>query len=229
MNEHDGYLFLPSKYEPPVGHSGLDIFLTPHAGERAFDTAAIEVLVEEYGLARSLLINYAANVSDVMQLAPGELVLHAHGGDSFMVLTFGGQLTVQTTAVYRTCRVRSTAPIFYMGEEGHALTGLMAAQMSVLMARTEARLRLEEAELTGRLSAVDPLRLMATALHEIQAYVSAMPAEIRHEQYHGEALALMRVMRILQEAGDWPAHVSSLEELVENGAANAAGLEGHHD
>lgn len=225
MNEHDGYIFWPSKYAPPVGHTGLDIFLTPHRGERAFDTAAIEVLVEEYGLARSLLINYAANVFDTMHVAPGELVLHAHGGDSFMVLTFGGQLTIQTTEAYRTCSVRSTAPIFYMGEEGHALTGLMAAQMSVLMARTEARLRLEEAELTGRLSAVDPLRLMATALHEIQEYVNALPGEIRHEQYHGEALALTRVMRILQEAGDWPAHVPSLEELVENGAGTSTGLE----
>ena len=225
MNEHDGYIFLPSKYEPPVGHTGLDIYLTPHRAERAFDTAAIEVLVEEYGLARSMLINYTTNVSDTMHVAPGELVLHAHGGDSFMVLTFGGQLTIQTTEAYRTCRVRSTAPVFYMGEEGHALTGLMAAQMSVLMARTKARLRLDEAELTGRLSAVDPLRLMATALQEIQEYGKALPGEIRHEQYHGEALALTRVMRILQEAGDWPAHVPSLEELVENGAGTSTGLE----
>lgn len=220
MHEVDGYLFLPSKYTPPVGHAGLDVFLTPHPAERAFDTAQVVLQVEEYGRARSTLVNYAASVPDDMHLVPGQLALRAHGGDSFMVLTFGGHVTFETSADYRTCHVRSTAPIFYMGEEGHALTGLMAAQMAVLMARTEAELRMEEPDLNGVLSAVDPLRLMATALSEIQHYVDALPDAIRHEQYHGEVVALARVIRILHEAGDWPARVPSLLELAQGAAGS---------
>lgn len=215
MIEVDGYVFLPSKYTPPVGHAGLDVFLTPHPGERAFDTAQLVLQVEEYGRARSTVVNYATSVPDGMHLAPGQLALRAHGGDSFMALTFGGHVTFETTAAYRTCRVRSTAPIFYMGEEGHALTGLMAAQMAVLMARIEAELRMDESELAGVLSATDPQLLMATALSEIQDYVHALPDAIRHEQYHGESVALARVIRLLREAGDWPARVPSLLELAQ--------------
>lgn len=218
MLEDEGYLFLPSKYTPPVGHHGLDVFLTPHPDDRLFDTAQIVLQVEDYGRARRMTINYAANVPDVMHVAPGQLALRAHDGDSFMVLTFGGSVTLHTDDRYRTCQLRSTAPIFYLGEEGHALTGLMAAQMAVLMARTEAELRIEEPDLMGRLSAVDPLLLMATALNEIQGYVNAMPGEIRHEQYHGESAALMRVIHILQDAGDWPAKVPSLVELMQRSA-----------
>lgn len=214
MLEHDGYLFLPSKYTPPVGHTGLDVFLTPHPAERAFDTAQVVLQVEDYGRARRMTINYAANVPDTMHVAPGQLALRAHGGDSFMALTFGGRVTFRTDEQYRTCQLRSTAPIFYMGEEGHELTGLMAAQMAVLMARTEAELRIEESELTGLLSLVDPLHLMAVALNEIQDYVNALPREIRYERYHGESVALTRVIRILQEAGEWPAYVPSLVELL---------------
>ena len=79
MHEVDGYLFLPSKYTPPVGHAGLDVFLTPHPAERAFDTAQVVLQVEEYGRARSTLVNYAASVPDDMHLVPGQLALRAHG------------------------------------------------------------------------------------------------------------------------------------------------------
>lgn len=216
MNEFDGYVFLPSKYTPPVGHTGIDVFLTPHPGERAFDTAQIVLQVEEYGRARSTVVNYATSVPDTMHVAPGQMALRAHDGDSFMVLTFGGSLTFETSQAYRTCHVRSSAPVFYMGEEGHALTGLMAAQMAVLMARIEAELRLEESELTGLLSSVDPLLLMATALSEIQAYVNGLPNAVRHEQYYSESVTLTHVIRVLRDTGDWPARIPSLLELAQS-------------
>lgn len=214
MHEDEGYFFWPSRYTPPVGHAGLDVFLTPHPGERLFDTVHMVLQVEESGLAQNVVVNYATNVPDTMHLVPGQLALHAHGGDSFMVLTFGGQVTFETNATCRTCHVRSTAPVFYAGEEGHALTGLMAAQMAVQMARAEADLRIEESELSGLLSSVEPLRLMAIALNEIQHYVNALPDEIRLERYHNESVALTHVIRVLREAGDWPAHVPSLLDLA---------------
>lgn len=209
-----GYYLLPSSYDPPLGYSGLEVYLAEPDPERYFDAAALRfTAVAEDRSDQVEIMHPFAQAQQRYRVGFGRYYLLAHNGDMVEGLCLGGELHVERLPDYTHCRLSSSAPLFDIEEEG----GLVA-ELEVEIEAELARLRVEwthsDDAFDCRLAGLDPLTLLAASLNLLQAYLHDYPQAAMPDEVLSERAAVHRAIRTLQRAGQWPEPAPTLRQLV---------------
>jgi hypothetical protein len=212
-----GYMFAASKYQPPLGHSRLDVYLSSQQLSRSFDAKKARFLVFRQGSIRELLVVHpwiSFEGEQTIQVCPGRFKLSEYDEDVHYGFTWGGKLAITNENELTHCVLTSSAPILNLESDPHMAGSLIANEIEMLMAERQAAWGLDENGFAERLAGVEPLALFASMLASINRQQNEIPAAARGSDYLLLEHNLHAMMKILEQAGDWPAHVPLIEELI---------------
>jgi len=217
MEYPPGYTFAVSKYQPPLGHSHLDVYLSSQQLPRSFDAKKARFLVIRGGSIKELQVVHpwiSFEGEQVIQVCPGRFKLSEYDEDVHYGFSWGGQLTVTNENELTHCALTSSAPILNL-EVGPQTPGSMIANESeILLAERQAACGLDENGFSERLAGVEPLALFVSMLASIDQQHKEIPSAARGSDYLFLEHNLHAMMKILEQAGDWPAHVPMIEEII---------------
>lgn len=209
-----GFYMHPSRYDPPLGHAAMDVYLAESHPDRFFDAqAALFPVTNGDKVTHVQVFHPAPQAPQSYQVICGRFFLIAHDGDIVEGMTLGGLLEIETSADYTHCRLTSPAPIFDIEESG-GLVATLEAEIEAELAKLRPAWKGSDAAFDGRLASLDPLILFAASLNLLDDYLHNHPQAISPDEVLIERTAIHRAIRTLQAAGQWPRPVPSLRELM---------------
>jgi hypothetical protein len=216
MADHQryGYYLYPSRYDPPLGYSALDVYLAKSDPERYFDAAAAFFTVTDGERTSQVEIYHPfPQAPQQYQVVFGRYYLLAHNGDMVEGMSLGGVLDVQTHPSHTVCHLSSPAPVFDIEETGGLIASL-EVEVEAELARLHAEWRSSDAAFDRRLASLDPMTLFAASLSLLESYLHSHPQAITPDEAVAERTAVHQAIRTLQHAGQWPKPTPSLRELI---------------
>ena len=118
------------------------------------------------------------------------------------------------------CEFTTKAPIFKLKDEpGTVGGGLIADEITDLLAEQEVKLAGHKDELYSRLAKVDPYQVFLACLVTLQGRLATVPLNMRRERYQKVASNLKRAIQIVQAGDGWDGKSPGLEELLSGGGA----------
>lgn len=208
----EGLVFHSSPYDPPLGYSSIEVWLTDAATDRYFDGRRIAFPVEEWGVLKRQTVEHPWNNPPDMRFAAGRIALDAHDGDHIEIFGFGGTVTVTTQGDATHCRIASTAPLLPLTDDPNDPLAVLESEMEVMLAQGRARWGAGEYAHLDRLGHIAPMTLFVATFDALERRLQGLAAL---ESDARDALRLVRGIRdILQRAGDWPNPVPRWEELL---------------
>lgn len=216
MADHQrfGYFMHPSRYDPPLGYAGMDVYLAKSNPDRFFDTSAALFPVNNGEKTTQLeIVHPFPPAPQRYQSVLGRFYLLAHNGDMVEGVSLGGVLEVETYPDYTHCLLTSPACIFDIEESG-GLVATLETEIEAELARLRAEWQGSDAAFDCRLASLDPLILFAASLDMLNDYLHNHPQAITPDEVLAERTAVHQAIRTLQRAGQWPQPVPSLRELM---------------
>jgi hypothetical protein len=215
-----GYEFLPSKYTPPLGYSGLHVLISGQPTQRFFDAKLLTVPTFDGRFFRHTnLSRHELELYQTFQVCLGELKMETHRGDKIQAFTFGGVLHAHLQMGELYCELNSSAPIFKLQEEAGSVSRVVVDEVMELVAQDEVKLSGHEDELYSRLSKSEPYPLFLACLVSIQQRAESIPAALRRSNYQKISSRIKQAVQIVRETDGWDGRSPSLEDLLFNGGA----------
>lgn len=209
-----GYFMQPSRYDPPLGYSALDVYLARSDPDRYFDTAAALFPVNNGEKTTQVeIVHPFLQAPQRYQSVLGRFYLLAHNGDMAVGMSLGGVLEIEVHDNVTLCHLTSPAPIFDIGESG-GLVATLETEVEAELAKLRAEWKGSDAAFDCRLASLDPLNLFTACLNLLDDYLHNHPQAVSPDQVLAERTAVHQAIRTLQRAGQWPVSVPSLRELM---------------
>ena len=208
----EGLEFHSSPYDPPLGYTSLEVWLTDAPSDRYFDGRRVTLPVEEAGVLKRLAVEHPWNQAPELRFAAGRIGLDAHDGDHIELFGFGGRATITTTGVTTHCRLASTAPLLPLTDDPNDPLALLESELEVMLAQGRAQWGTSEYAHLDRLGHIEPMTLFVASFDALERRLQAL---VHVESDMRDALRLVRGVReVLQRAGDWPDRPPRWEELL---------------
>lgn len=212
-----GYFLHPSRYNPPLGHAALDVYLAESDPTRFFDAHAALFSVTDGDKIKPLLVTHPPlHARQTHQVVFGRYFILAYDGDVVEGVSMGGRLEIEAHDTYTQCHFTSPAPLLDIEESGGLVTTL-EPEIEAELARLRAAWTGGDAAFDRQLARLDPLVLLAASLTLLDDYLHNHPQAITPDELLVERAAVHRAIRSLQQAGEWPKPLPSLRELVLQG------------
>ena len=209
------YLFRPSRYSPPLGHDGLDVYLVTKT-----DACVNAIRHATFPTANPLpgeLTFYDTHQQngklEIVRVCAGTFRLRAANNELVRGLSFGGLVQLCAEQDCTLCRLDSTAPVFYLSEFISSTREMLYSAFLALLARRRAALG-SDAEYARRLQAADPFQLFAATLRTLELYLGQFRGSWAMSGYRSALAAVRRAQKTLSDAGEWPAYTPELADLV---------------
>lgn len=214
MTQPDGLIYYPSRYDPPLGHSGFEVRLSDNPSGRYFDAHRALFPVEHGGALRRLAVENPYRLGKDLRFTSGRIRLEAYRGDVEEIVTFGGQAEINVEGNETVCRVTSTAPFLPLGEGSGTPFVLLAGELEVILAESRAGWGKNESSHLDRLGEVEPMTLFVASLKTLEERLGRL-AHVEHDDETRQALHLVREMRRrLEQAGEWPSSAAGLTDIL---------------
>ncbi len=213
-----GYHYSPSTYSPDLGYAQFDARLTGKAGDRLFDANEAVFPVNAGGTLKEQLIHHPWR-SQKIRVAIGVFTLRAHDGDVMNGFSFGGNLEIDEHTAYSDLHLKSSAPVFNLSssnlhDDPETPTALLASELSACIARRKAAWGTNDQEFERRLLALDPFQAFLISLETLRNRIENFSQSDRNQRYQMVARAVHRAINTLKDAGQWPQHIPSLEDVL---------------
>lgn len=215
MSIPGGYVFHPSRYNPPIGHSGLDIDLIqprmPIAGcicSATFYVAASRPVEKTY-----YDIHNEDIESESFNVCAGNFRLRAGNGDIIYGYSFGGHVDLHAERDQTYCTMSSPAPIFDLAFGLSSTRVFLYSEVMAILARRRAAYRDDQA-FCRRLVAADPFALFVAVMATMEEYLSHFDHSDYLNEYWKGARAVHRSIASMRQAGDWPSLPPSLKDVL---------------
>lgn len=214
MDSTDGLIYYPSRYDPPLGHPGFEVWLRQTPSPRYFDARRALFPVETGGVLKRQNVEATWSGGPVLRFVVGRIRLEAHDGDFEEIFGFGGEAAISAEAGATVCRVTSSAPFLPLSDDPGSPFAIMVSELEVIIAQSRARWGNTEYTHLDRLSHADPMTVFV-------AVVGALEVRLGHLAHSEDdptlrlAVRLAREMReLLSHTGEWPAVVPSLDDIL---------------
>lgn len=210
-----GYFFRPSRYSPPIGHTGLDIELIETRAHRAdcicsatFPAAASRPTERTFHDMRD-----EDGESETVRVCAGGFRLRAANGDVIYGYSFGGRLAIHPEPACTHCTLESPAPIFDLAFGPSSTRVFLYSEVMALLARQRARWS-NDGDFCRRLIAAEPFALYVAIMANLESYLRRFAGSPWTGEYRKGANAVRRSIATLRAAGDWPLRPPRLEDLL---------------
>jgi hypothetical protein len=213
-----GYAFEPPAPASHPGHRRLTVVLRPHPTERHYDPERADwPVVTAYHELDRLALFHPWPVSGEHRAAPGRIILTDRKAKVVQAFTFGGTLRVDASDERVVAVLESPAPILPLLPP-HDIAEFLADEVDILLARRRAywdQQRQPHAAdgFEERLARVEPLPLYQACLATVRDQLAHTPS-LFHDTEHRLAAFLRHEIASLDQAGHWPLHVPTLEQLL---------------
>jgi len=214
MSQEEGLVYSPSRYSPALGHAGFDVRLSGEPTGRYFDAHRALFPVEVAGARKRQAVEHPWTGGPEMSFAIGRIRIEAHDGDYEEIYTFGGSAAITVDAGYTICRAASTAPFLPLSDDPRSPMALLESELEVILAQARARWGDTEYTHLDRLSQVDPLALFQSSLQAVERRVAPLLRVDADEGLRQVAHVAREMREQLARAGDWPAVIPELDQLL---------------
>lgn len=215
MSIPGGYVFHPSRYNPPIGHAGLDIeLIEPRAPLAGCIRCATFLVAANRPVEHTFHDTHLENgQGEFHAVCAGIFRLRAGNGDVIHGYSFGGHLDVHVEGDHSCCALASPAPIFDLAFGLTSTRVFLYSEVMGLLARRRALYR-DDHEFCRRLVAADPFALFVAVMAALAEYLARFDGSPLLEEYRKGARAVQRSINTLQEAGDWPLLPPRIEDIL---------------
>ncbi len=118
------------------------------------------------------------------------------------------------------CEFTTRAPIFKLKDEpGTVGGGLLADEITDMLAEQQVKLAGHKDELYSRLAKSDPYQVFLACLVSLQKRIAAVPMNMRRQRYQKVVSNLKRAIQIVQAGDGWDGKSPGLEDLLSAGSA----------
>lgn len=214
-----GYVLEPSRYNPALGYSGLQVLISGKPTERFFDCKSLNIpTFDGRFYHQTKVTRHELGVEEKFQVSLGELSLESYRGEHLRMYSFGGELRAAIEAGELFCEYTTSAPIFKMQNEPGTLGGgLMADEISDILAELEVGLPGHKDELFSRLSHHEPYQVFLASLISIQQRLSAIPSNLRRENFQSASSGLNHTIQVVRNTDGWDGKSPGLKDLLSKG------------
>lgn len=214
MTQPDGLLYYPSRYDPPLGHAGFDVYLAPAPIGRYFDARRIVFPVEQNGMLGRYSVEHPYRMGNELRFTAGRIRLDAHDGDHEEIVTFGGQASIRLEGDLTVCRVTSSAPFFPLDDDVESPLVMLESELEIVMAQLRARWGKDESRHLDRLGEVEPMALFVASIWTLEERLGHL-ARVEDDPTTHQSLHLARDIRwLLERSGEWPAAAVGLDGIL---------------
>jgi hypothetical protein len=215
-----GYEFTPSKYNPALGYSGLQLIISGQPTQRFFDIKLLNLPTFDGRFFHHTQVSrHELELDETLQVCIGELSMSTHRGENLQAFTFGGRLHARVTMGDLYCEFSSQAPIFRLPGEPGSIGRVVVDEIMELLAQNEVKLSGHKDELYTRLSKYEPYPLFLACLVSLQARVASVPLSLRHDNYQKISSRVKHAVQIVRDTDGWDGRSPSLEDLLFEGGA----------
>jgi len=214
VSQEEGLTYAPSRYNPPLGHAGFDVWLSDKPTARYFDPYRVLFPVEISGVRKRQTVEHPWAGAPAVRFAIGRIRIEAHDGDYEEIFTFGGSAAVAVESGYTVCRATSTAPFLPLTDDPRSPMTLLESELEVILAQARVRWGNTEYAHLDRLNQVDPLALFRASLQAVERRVAPLLRVEADDGLRQVAHLALEMREQLARAGDWPAVIPELEELL---------------
>lgn len=213
MSHPDGLLYYPSRYDPPLGHAGFEVYLSDSPQRRYFDARRALFPVEQSGALRRMPVEHPYRLANEFHFVSGRIRLEAYDGDVVEIMSFGGQATVTVSDDETVCRVTSPAPFLPLNDDVESPFVLLESELEIVMAQSRAGWGKEEGRHLDRMSELEPMTLFVASIRTLEDRLERL-ARVEDDPATRRALRLVRdIHRLLDKMGEWPPSAPQLNEL----------------
>lgn len=214
MAEPDGLIYHPSRYDPPVGHAGLDVRLTDHPADRYFDARRAHFPVETAGVLKLQSVEHPWSGGPELRFVGGRIRLEAHDGDHAEIYSFGGVAAMTVDGPTTLCRATSTAPFLPLSDDPESPFALLESELEAILAQSRARWGQSEYAHLDRLGHIEPMTLFVASLVALEERLTPLARPDGDEMLR-RGLRLVRGWREqLARAGEWPSVPPDLDAIL---------------
>jgi hypothetical protein len=214
-----GYEFEPSKYSPPIGHSGLKTIISSQPTNRFFDVKELHIPTFDGKYYHQTQVSrHELSPVESFQVCLGELRLKSYQGESLWVFSYGGKLRTRIAKDDLICELTSNAPLFEIKDDPGAVSRVIADEIMEMLALEEPELDFHQDEIYSRLARFSPYQVFIACLVSLQNRVDSTPTNLRRERYHHVANELHKVIKTIKDTDGWEEHPPSLAELLSSHA-----------
>lgn len=214
MIRPEGLTYFPSRYVPPLGHSGFEISLAGTPSRRFFDARRALFPVEQSGVIHLHPVEHPYRLSNEFRFTSGRIRLEAYDGDREEIMTFGGRATIAVGGDETICRVESPAPFLPLNNDVESPYVLLESELEVVMAQSRAGWGKDEARHLDRMGELEPMTLFVASIRTLEERLERL-AHLENDLETRRTLHLARDIRFLLERnGEWPTGAKGLREIL---------------
>jgi hypothetical protein len=206
--EELGYFLHPAQHPSDPGHPELEINIVDAPEHQHYDTRQATFTVAYFGGVSKLDIRHPWHSSHY-HVCAGPILLLDFVDKPVEMFSFGGEMEVTEGSARTHCRLKSSAPIFWVTDEGMSATVLSEEFISML-ARRHAAWAGNPNEYEARLAKADPLQIYIASLNAIRQMCEHIPHGCNEAIHH----ATINAIQALEAKGLWPLYVHGLDELL---------------
>ncbi|MCA9936028.1 MAG: hypothetical protein H6662_01810 [Ardenticatenaceae bacterium] len=213
--ENLGYYTLPQRHEHCIGHTGLLILMRrqPSAGQVTFDPQTIHLRLLDWD-GKAHWTTFKANTPFPMSriICPGVISVQAQNGERATFFVFGGSLEARDESPgEKVYSLRSSAPVLNLSTT-NTTADRLAAEVEALWAKLQSSWAMSDEAFWHQLTKVYPFRLFVATIQTILNQYEQTP-ELHTGQQQELYYGLLHEKTWLQETGQWPEPVPTLEDL----------------
>jgi hypothetical protein len=217
-NEPDlGFIFYPYETEHP-GHPRLDVIIHSKPTLRHYDPEKAQYHVASTaGHIEHLNIRHPWTLGTRYRVCAGRIILTDRKKKQVEAFSFGGDLQILSDTDHTVCGLLSPAPIFALFTT-HDLPMWITAEVEILLAQQKAHWDpMHPHDFEAHLSKLDPFLLYTSCLQAIQERSAGhLNHELGELEHQGEHFVQTEIKR-LQEKGEWPLLLPTLDQLFSLG------------
>jgi hypothetical protein len=215
-----GYEFLPSKYSPGLGYSGLNVVISGQPTQRFFDIKLLSLpTFDGRFFHQSQVTRHELEPTETFQVCLGEMRMETFRREALLAFSFGGNLKASIEKGDLYCEFTSNAPIFKLDDDPVSMGGVFADEIMDLVAEIETNLGGHEDEFYAKLVHFNPYQIFLACLVSLEQRVASLPTNLRRERLQALTSSLTRATHILRDADNWDGTSLSLENLLSSGGA----------
>jgi hypothetical protein len=206
-----GYIFHPHEIPDHPGHPRLDVIIPASPTYRHFDPQKVQfqVVSPATGQIEHINIHHRWLSQKRYRVCAGRIILTDRTPKQVEAFSFGGDLQILSDTEHTVCALVSTVPIFPLFKT-HDLNMWITAEVEILFARQKAHWNPQHPhDFETHLVAVNPLILYASCLQMLQDRTWSARVSLDLQGKHFVQTEIKR----LQESGEWPVQVPSLDQL----------------
>jgi hypothetical protein len=205
----------PSRYQPPIGYGKIDLFLTSTPCRRLFDARSARFQSATNDVLQYFTVSASPMARGVRTICAGLFTVYSHRTTQFWEgLSFGGTVTITSQYEYTHVTIDSPAPIFVLLGVADPVQRLLFDELMAHVARHRAERRESDAEFARRLATTDPYVLFLAVLDSFATMVKHGPSAMNGSLHPEVQRAVQRMIDAVKRADGWPAHITTLNELL---------------